>query len=123
MQYVVDISKYFADIDLLGEKIKEVKPDCIVAIMRSGLIPGTVLSNKLHIPLFVISQIDSIPDKFKTIILLDDKTYTGKTLRLNRHKFGIDKKVYDAVIYVEHDYFPSIYVEDLKAQYKMFYEL
>lgn len=122
MKNIIDISKYFADIDILAGKIAIIQPDCIVSIMRSGLIPGTVLSNKLSIPLFVTSQIDSIPEKFNKIVLLDDKTYTGKTLRLNRHKFSTDKNVIEAVMYIEHDYIPEIYVEDLKSQYKMFYE-
>jgi hypoxanthine phosphoribosyltransferase len=119
---IVDISKYFNDTDLLIDRVKDMNPDCIVAIMRSGLIISTVISNRLSIPLFVTSQIDSIPTKFKTILLLDDKTYTGKTLRHYNNKF-VNKNVIEAVLYCESDYTPEIYIEKLDSQYKMFYEI
>lgn len=118
--------KYFNDLELLELRlIPEIdKIDAIVALKRSGLIMGVYLSNRLKKPLFVTSEIDSIPSKFINILLVDDKTYTGRSIRHWAYKlYENNKKVISATIYVEQDYYPSFYVEHLGEVAKMFYEI
>ena len=55
--------------------------DCIVALKRSGWILGAFLSNKLNQPVFTTSEINSIPDKYKSILIVDDKICKGKSIK------------------------------------------
>ena len=114
---------YFSDLNNLCVKIiSECDFDCIVALKRSGWILGSILSNKTNKPVFTPSEIDSIPDKFKKVIIVDDKIHKGKSIRkvLNKLKH---KKTYTACLYVEGDVFPDIYIRSLNNVIsKMWYE-
>lgn len=105
--------------------------DCIVALKRSGWIVGCYLSNVFDIPVFTESEIKSIPtNKFKSILLVDDKIYSGKSInkaKLKIYKYfgfrNINIKI--AVLYLEGnnnkidiDY----QVLKLDKSYKMWYE-
>jgi adenine/guanine phosphoribosyltransferase-like PRPP-binding protein len=115
--------KYFSLIDDLILRLDE-NFDCIVAIKRSGFIMGTVMSNRLDIPLFTTSEISSIPSKFKNVLLVDDKICTGKTMRKSQrklHKFN--KSVKTASLFIEEDVFTDYWIEYTnKKSIYMFYE-
>lgn len=93
----IDHIQYHEDLiklkDLIGNNkamINQNRFDCIVALKRSGWIVGCYLSNVFDIPVFTESEIKSIPtNKFKSILLVDDKIYSGKSI--NKAKLKIYK--------------------------------
>jgi hypoxanthine phosphoribosyltransferase len=80
----------------VSNKLKRVNPDCVVAMMRGGMLAGKIISHALHIPMhamdFVCKQsagdnidqhIDVIPDliNYKSIVLVDDIADTGEVMK------------------------------------------
>tara|TARA_R100000951_G_scaffold50728_3_gene42829 strand:+ start:6175 stop:6645 length:471 start_codon:yes stop_codon:yes gene_type:complete len=80
--------------------------DFIIAISRGGLIPGTMMSHRLRIPLLVVDvksyddksqtqQLESVINqefrlnkiKDKNVLLVDDICDTGNTIKLLRDRY------------------------------------
>ena len=120
----IQVSQYYSDMRLLVSRCSSDKYDAIVCLKRSGFIVGAYLSFQTGIPLFVTSEIGVIPSKFERVLLLDDKVYSGKSIRGWQAKLELmDKKVTTAAMYLQHEYHTDIYVRDLGCQHTMFYEL
>lgn len=123
--YTVDRETYFNHINklilLLNNDIKNF--DCIFAIKRSGLILGAILSNHFDLPLLT-SDVKELPDKFKNILIVDDKICTGKTIQKYANRFyQKNKKFKVACLYIEGEVKMHYYVEDLNNKtHKMWYE-
>ncbi len=114
---------YFNNLEILISKL-EFQFDCVVAVKRSGWIMGVIISNRFDKPLYTTSEIDLIPLKFKKVILVDDKTCSGKTFRKYSKKLEIlGKEVKTASLYIEDDFFSDFWVEfnNNKTEY-MWYE-
>jgi hypoxanthine phosphoribosyltransferase len=112
--------EYFKDIEILISKLDK-KFDCIVASKRSGWIMGVFFSNKLEIPVFTVSEIESIPLKFNNILVVDDKIDKGKTIKRIKNQLE-NKNITTACMYVENNIFPDYYIRRLSMNHKMFYE-
>ncbi len=119
---IIDYTMYINDMYKLLQLIKSNNYDCIICLKRSGFILGTFLSNQLTLPLFVPSEINSIPNKFTNILIVDDKICTGKSLNKVVNKLPIHNIIKTAVMYVQGTALPDIYVTNLQHQYKMWYE-
>lgn len=116
---------YLQDLEALKEKVAQLKIDAIVALKRSGWIAGVYLSNKLTIPVFTPSEIKSIPIEFLVILVLDDKVWSGKSMRkvLNKLKH---KNTLTASLYLEEGYRKAtdIWVREIPRKgCRMWYEL
>lgn len=121
---IINRDKYFKDLDILISKVSNDKFDCIVCLKRSGFILGATLSNKLDIPLFVQSEVKSIPDKFKNILIVDDKICTGKSIKkVINSLFILGKQTKTACLYIQRELTTSFYVEKLLDIHKMWYEI
>jgi hypothetical protein len=133
----VDCPKYFQDISRAWLQLTGCKTglfnsntgrwsyefDCIVAMKRSGLMMGAFLSNKLNIPLFITSEIPSIPKKFKRVLLVDDKIWRGRSFRkYTRELKSYGKDVTTMCLYIEDDQFTDMYVEYVGTKVNLFYE-
>lgn len=118
---MIQINKYYNDLIKLENILKTVEFDYIVALKRSGWIMGVYLSNKLIKPLFTVSEIKSIPDKNKTILIVDDKICTGKSINKVKNKLK-EYKTFTACLYIESDKYADYYIEDLKKTETMWYE-
>jgi hypoxanthine phosphoribosyltransferase len=69
----------------LGQKISQfAMPEVVYAIPRGGLIPGTILSHILGVPL--VTDYDTLWFKYlsqgKRALVVDDINDTGKTLKI-----------------------------------------
>ncbi len=119
MRQVISKESYITDMETLSI---DWDFDCIVALKRSGFIMGVFLSNKLNKPLFVPSEVDSIPDRFKNILVVDDKICKGKSIQkvINTLK---DKNIKTAALYIERDVLTDYYVVNLGKIVKMWYEV
>ena len=82
----LNIEEYFEGVDGICELLDGKKFDCIVALKRSGWIMGAILSNKFGYPLYSSTEIHSIPDKFKNVLVVDDKICTGKSIQKIKNK-------------------------------------
>lgn len=93
----IDINKYQRAMDVLLGQLNLIKHqiDAIVCIKRSGFILGVYLSNKMTKPLFTQSEIDSIPNKFKNILLVDDKIQSGATM--NKYYCKLKRKGFNNI--------------------------
>ena len=119
---VIDILTYHQDLQILCEKINAEDFDCIVSLKRSGWIAGVFLSNQKTLPLFTVSEIKSIPNNFERILVVDDKVCTGKSFNRAINKLPLGISVKTAVMYVESNKFPDIWVKDVKCIHGMWYE-
>jgi hypoxanthine phosphoribosyltransferase len=123
---IIDNKTYFEDVNSLILKLNKdiIQFDCIFAIKRSGLIIGSILSNQYDIPL-ITSDIKEIPDKFKNILIVDDKVCTGKTIKKYINCFyKKELKFKTACLYLEGDILTNYYVKNLNNTiYKMWYEI
>lgn len=120
----ISLQKYFQDIDTLCQQVKTKEIDCIVCMKRSGMFPGAYMSFQLNIPLFTTSELSSIPEKFNNVLLLDDKTYSGKSMRHWLIKLiQMNKKTVTASVYLQNEFKTDLYAVDLGCQHTMFYEL
>lgn len=121
---IIDRKKYFQDLDILVSKLKLEKFNCIVCLKRSGFILGATISNVLDIPLFVPSEINSIPKKFTNVLIVDDKICTGKSIKKVINSLYLQgKQTKTASLYIQRDMLTSFYVEKLGEVYKMWYEI
>lgn len=99
------------------------KFDCIVALKRSGWMMGAYLSNMRGIPVFSSSEVNNIPEKFRDILVVDDKIWSGRSLLKITHRLYRQGKRTKAVcLYVEGTVFPDFYVELVGEKVKLFYE-
>lgn len=121
MTPVVSEIEYFSALNQLRLRLTSQKIDCIVALKRSGWIGGAYLSNQLTIPVFTSSEIESIPKKFKNILIFDDKSCTGKSIHKVVNKL-LDRNIKTAVLFKQGYYNPSIFISDKNEITKMFYE-
>jgi len=96
----ISISKYMSDLKKLGDMVRKERPHCVVGIKRSGLFPAVFISHALGIPMFINTEVKSIPVKYKRILFVDTTIDTGKTLRgaMSRLLDG-DHKIFTAVLY------------------------
>lgn len=122
---VISFEKYAHSLELILNKISIIEFDAIVCIKRSGFIMGAFLSNKLDKPLFTQSEITSIPKNFNTILIVDDKIQTGKTIKKIKNRI---KKVYPnlktitASLFIEGDLLTDFYVYKLNKRIRCWYE-
>lgn len=119
---VIDSQTYLEDMLELCNQIKNEKFDCIICLKRSGFMLGAFLSNQLTLPLFTASEIKSIPVNFKSILVVDDKICTGKSLNKTVNKLPLLLKIKTACMYVESEKLPNFYVRKLNQIHRMWYE-
>lgn len=120
----ITLQRYFQDLEVLCQQVKTKEVDCIVCMKRSGMFPGAYMSFQLNLPLFTTSELNSIPEKFKKVLLLDDKTYSGKSMRHWLIKLiQMEKKITTASVYLQNEFKTDLYAVDLGCQHTMFYEL
>jgi len=119
----MDITTYYSAMLELLSKI-DCEYDCIVSLKRSGWIMGVFFSNQTSKPVFTCSEVNSIPDKYKNILIVDDKICKGKAIRKIENKLKtLNKKTYSACLFVEGYVFPDYYVKFLDGKIiKMWYE-
>jgi hypoxanthine phosphoribosyltransferase len=98
--------------------------DCIVALKRSGWIMGAFLSNQTGKPVFTPSEIKSLPEKYKSVLIVDDKIWKGKELNKVENKLRAkEKSTYSACLYVEGYVFPDYHSQFLNGKIvRMWYE-
>lgn len=118
---VISLDKYFNDAKLLLNKIDN-SFSCIVCLKRSGFILGAYYSNQLTLPLFVPSEIKTIPDYFTKILVVDDKVCTGKSMHKIINKITKNKEIITACLYIQGDFYTDLWVEKLDQINCMFYE-
>lgn len=119
----IQFNQYFLDLDLLINKLNYQTFDCIIALKRSGFILGAVLSNHLDIPLFVPSEIESIPKQFQRCLVVDDKICTGKSIKkITNRLLKLNKSVTTAVLYVEGSIKSDIWIVETGQSCTMWYE-
>lgn len=121
---IIDIDRYQSSMDTLLTQLKliECEIDCIVCIKRSGFILGTYLSNKMIKPLFTQSEINSIPEKFKNVLLVDDKIQSGATI--NKYFRKLKKKNFNvktASLFIEGITFTQYYSDNFGYRVKPWY--
>jgi hypoxanthine phosphoribosyltransferase len=124
-EVIIPKEKYFEDLLSLCKKIidNNVDIDAIVAIKRSGFIMGAVISNYLEKPLYTTSEIENIPNKFKNILLVDDKICSGKTIRRFSYKLiSHEKNVTTASLYIEKEYYSDFWCLETSKTVSMWYE-
>lgn len=98
--------------------------DCIVAMKRSGWMVGVFLSHQHNIPLFSSGEVDSIPSKFYSALLVDDKCFLGKSLwKIQKQILTRGIKVTTACMFVQGDFIPDIYTIRTVGIVKMWYEV
>ena len=120
---VIPIDTYYSDMKSLSDKINANDYDCIICLKRSGFMLGAFLSNQKTLPLFTPSEISSIPSKFTRVLIVDDKVCTGKSLNKVKNKLPLLISITTAVMYVESNVIPDIYVRNVGQISKMWYEL
>jgi hypoxanthine phosphoribosyltransferase len=120
----VSQTDYNNDICYLYNELRDKKYDCIVSLKRSGWILGACLSNKLEIPLYSDGEISNIPYKFNKVLLLDDKVYTGASIRKVKNKLlnKYNKSVTTATLYIEADYLTDIWIIKVGKKVLPYYE-
>lgn len=97
--------------------------DAIVCLKRSGFIMGAFLSNKMNLPLFTTSEIECIPEKYKRILLVDDKIWHGRQMRKYMKRLHAKgKAVQTLCLYIEGDVFSDFYVKNVGRKVNLFYE-
>lgn len=98
--------------------------DCIVALKRSGWIMGAFFSNQTGKPVFTPSEIKSLPSKYKSVLIVDDKICKGKALRKVENKLRAKEKItHSACLYVEGFVFPDYHSQFLNGRIvRMWYE-
>jgi len=112
--------KYFEDIDKLISKIS-FKFDCVVVPKRSGLIIGSIFSYYFGKQIYVSSEVSNISNKFKKVLVLDDKCRNGKTIRKIISRLN-NKLCFSAVLYKEGYFIPDYYCEDVGNNVELFYD-
>lgn len=86
MGHLIDQQTYFDSIrDFVNELHtihQEKQFDSICTPKRSGLFPGVWASHKLHLPIFVPSELRKMTlERFTNVLVLDIVVWHGRTLR------------------------------------------
>ncbi len=116
--------RYFNDLKAFKNKVEKLDIDCMVCLKRSGFLPGAYISFQTNIPLFTTSELDSIPEKFTKILLIDDKVYSGRSIKQWLVKLiMMNKQITTAALYIQSEYKTDIFGVDLGCQHTMWYEL
>lgn len=126
MKKVIGLCEYDSAMFLLNLKLAEHRNefDCIVCLKRSGFILGAYLSNKLNLPLFTASEINSIPKLFTNVLIVDDKICTGKSIKkVERKLINANKKCQSACLFIESTFLSTFYIAEIKEIVKMWYEV
>lgn len=119
---MIEIDQYYEDMKVLCSKITG-HFDCIVAAKRSGWILGVFLSHQLRLPVFTVSEIKSIPEKFKNVLVVDDKIYEGVTVRGIASKLRrVNKISKTACMYIEKNVFSDYYIREYGKKIKLWYD-
>lgn len=121
---MISIEDYYLDMKNLLSKI-DCAFDCIVALKESGWIIGTFFSNQTGKPLFTPSEIKSLPDKYKSVLIVDDKICKGKALKKVENKLKAKEKItHSACMYVQGYVLPDYYSQFLNGKIvRMWYEI
>lgn len=121
----VTLEKFIEDLSRLEKLVEGREFDAIVAPKRSGLIPGAYLAFRRSIPLLVPSEVDSVPQDLKRVLLVDTTIWKGKTIRKILNRLG-DRKVTVAVLYkiagVEFLGIRPLFVEETEYRKVFWYE-
>jgi adenine/guanine phosphoribosyltransferase-like PRPP-binding protein len=122
MKEIICNREYELALNLLLEKIPKGRFNCIVCLKRSGFIIGAFLSNKLNLPLFTASEINSIPDNFINVLIVDDKICTGKSIKkvLNKLTHKVSET---ACLFIEGTTYTNFFTYDIGKIVKMWYEV
>lgn len=119
----IDFNTYFNDCFHLINILRNKKFDCIISLKRSGFILGSIVSNQLDIPLFVPSEIGSIPNGFKECLVIDDKICTGKSIRKIINQLNaLNKNHTTCCLYVEKYIKTDIWIKETGKTCTMWYE-
>ena len=120
---VIYPNDYITLLSNLYEKI-DFEFDAIIAIKRSGWIMGSIYSNLSNKPLYTNSEINSIPEKFSRILIVDDKIHKGKTIKKVTTKLIKKNKVFKtASIFIEGNVFSDYYeIKVTNKKIKPWYE-
>jgi len=103
------------DVDIIINILKErnVHIECIYGIPRGGLVLGSILSNKLNVPLFLDLKGDINKYSYKSILIVDDISDKGDTFKGIPN---IDKMNTVSLFIKEHTKFvPDIYCHKEKT--------
>lgn len=73
-------------------------PDCVVGPGRSGAVASVYASYFLHIPFFPYGE--AMPDKFKSVLIIDTAIATGKTMRRAQRTYS-HKETICVCIFIE----------------------
>ena len=124
-------------IQKLIPKLHKMDISGIVAVPRSGFLPASICATVLSVPLYTISDgkiticnslsefggwrmgtHDKIPGR---LLLLDDTTFTGNTLRKIKPKLGLDEPYYSGVLYAKPDTVDmlDVFGKELKAPHML----
>ncbi len=118
---VVSMEDYHSAMKELISKI-DCDYDCIVALKRSGWIMGAFISNQTGKPVFTSSEIKAIPEKYKSVLIVDDKICKGKAIRKVQNRLR-NKIHHSACLFVEGYIFPDYYSQFLNGKIvRMWYE-
>ena len=104
MTTLIDESTYLRAakkfVDSLKKIHQERKFDTIVAPKRSGLFLGVWASHLLGLPMFVPSELRSMPNRFGNVLIVDAAVCTGKTLKKIQNQLK-PRQTFTAVIWRE----------------------
>lgn len=125
---VITPDEYLKAIQEFTDQIKVIHAvkhfDSIVAPKRSGLFIGVILSHKLGLPLFTVTefklQINNLP--FQNILVCDTAVFKGRTFKKIKTKLA-PRKVFTCAIYQER-YGEADYImyNNRKGIVRFFYE-
>lgn len=93
-------------VNKISDTFKDKHIDCIIALMRGGLVLGTMVSHRLNIPMrciglssynednkqekIIVYQKVKLDKNFKIVLVIDDIIDSGKTIKYIKNK--IEKK-------------------------------
>ena len=104
MTMFIDESTYFQAVRKFVERLSEIHQernfDAVVAPKRSGLFLGVWASHLLGLPMFVPSELRSMPNKFGNVLIVDSAVCKGKTLKKIQNQLK-PRQTFTAVIWRE----------------------
>ncbi len=129
MKRILGYREYLDLIEKLYEKVRNEKPDAVLAVLKGGYYPAKFIADRLGVPLLSMGirsyhgqeqgEIEiykpvKIPKEYKNVLAVDDLTDTGKTAEKVKEickEQGVDVKL--AVLFnkpwseIKPDYFVS----------------